>query len=848
METRKILTILGLGLGLTVWAIAVSEAGPMSTAFTYQGRLTDANEAADGIYDFNFGLYDSASDGERAADDVNVADVDVIDGYFTVELDFGSDVFEGSARWLEIGMRPGYLSDPNVFTVLEPRHELTPTPYALHTYGLTVVGDNTFIGKDAGTSNTTGHSNTFSGYQAGSSNTEGYENTFSGYQTGYSNTTGRYNTFSGYYAGRSNTTAHFNTFSGYMSGRYNTTGYANTFSGYEAGFCNTTGYRNTFLGNYAGMRNTTGNCNTFSGSEAGFRNTTGYYNTFSGYSAGYYNREGSRNTIIGCDAGRGTSAHNKSGNVFIGYQAGYYETGSNKLYIENSDSSSPLIYGDFDSNLVAINGQLQITGGSPVAGEVLTCDASGLATWQTASTGWATDGNNIYSAVYGNVGIGTTDPESKLDIREGDLALLTNDGSKGFRFQLRSDGDFGEGGSPDFNIRNCRTNYNAFTIDEDTSNVGLGYVNPGTARLAINGNVGIGTTNPQSRLHIAGGGNWDLTTTEGNFKIGSDTHRLKIGVATGGAGAGYVSMRAVGGTNSLNLGSGTEDVMTIKNGNVGIGATSPDEKLTVLNGTIKASTSASAGKAISGYATNAGVNINYGGYFESAGQDGIGVYGWGKDTGDVDNYGGRFKASGTYGKGVLGNALGSHGIGVFGWGGQWDFYAANSNYGPFTGGHEVKLADNFPTDVMAGMIVSVTGQTEAREDEDGQLYISSTLPTVKLADGANDKAVFGAFVGEAPLPHDHWYQSTETERFGTVNALGEGRVWVSNMNGKIEAGDYITTSSVPGYGQRQNDDLLHSYTLGKAIETVDWDVVTDTIQYNGQTLKLYLIAVIYTSG
>lgn len=47
-----------------------------------------------------------------------------------------------------------------------------------------------------------------------------------------------------------------------------------------------------------------------------------------------------------------------SSNIFIGYQAGYNETGSNKLIIENSNSSSPLIYGEFDNNILKINGNL----------------------------------------------------------------------------------------------------------------------------------------------------------------------------------------------------------------------------------------------------------------------------------------------------------------------------------------------------------------------------------------------------------------------------------------------------------------------------------------------------------
>jgi hypothetical protein len=146
------------------------------------------------------------------------------------------------------------------------------------------------------------------------------------------------------------------------------------------------------------------------------------------------------------------------------------------------------------------------------------------------------------------------------------------------------------------------------------------------------------------------------------------------------------------------------------------------------------------------------------------------------------------------------------------------------------------------------MIVSVTGQARIRRHKDGEVSISSTLPTVRLSDRVNDRAVFGVFSLEAPLPSSHWYTSKAGERFGMVNALGDGRAWVSNINGNIEAGDYITTSLIQGYGQRQSDDLLHSYTLGKATETVDWDSVTETVQFNGKTFKIYLIAVVYTSG
>ena len=142
MEKRKKLAILVLVLGLLVWLAGSASAAEMGTAITYQGRLIDANTTADGLYDFAFKLYDTNVGGSKAANDVNVADVDVIDGYFTVELDFGS-VYDGNGVWLEIGVRPGDLEDPNVYTTLSPRQRITPTPYA--SYAKTAGSDNDWM-------------------------------------------------------------------------------------------------------------------------------------------------------------------------------------------------------------------------------------------------------------------------------------------------------------------------------------------------------------------------------------------------------------------------------------------------------------------------------------------------------------------------------------------------------------------------------------------------------------------------------------------------------------------------------------------------------------------------------
>jgi hypothetical protein len=256
------------------------------------------------------------------------------------------------------------------------------------------------------------------------------------------------------------------------------------------------------------------------------------------------------------------------------------------------------------------------------------------------------------------------------------------------------------------------------------------------------------------------------------------------------------------------------------------------------------------GTGVYGLAGYTGNVTNWGGYFEAKGAHGTGVFGFAGNNGNGVNYGGQFIARGDYGRGVWGQAQGASGYGVYGHGGEWDFYAdgPGGNYGPFTGAHEVKFAQDIPEEILPGMIVSVTGKTAARKDKNGVISLSSTLPTVTISTKSRDKAVFGVLVSDGPLPKNHWYKTEDANRFGVVNALGEGRVWVTDINGQIQTGDYITTSSVPGYGQMQDDDFLHSYTLGKAIETIDWEQVTETVEHNGESHKRYLIAIVYTSG
>ena len=239
---------------------------------------------------------------------------------------------------------------------------------------------------------------------------------------------------------------------------------------------------------------------------------------------------------------------------------------------------------------------------------------------------------------------------------------------------------------------------------------------------------------------------------------------------------------------------------------------------------------------------------NYGGWFEAAGVSGRGVYGYASSGASGTKYGGYFSAEGDYGRGVYGQATGKDSIGIYCDGYLWDVYAVNGSYGNLSAGYEVKLPESITDNFMGGLIVSVTGDTETDRKTDGSAFFTRVLPSVKLSDTSNDKSVLGIIVSELNLHSDHWYKAKESERFGAVNSIGKGKVWVTDLNGEIQAGDYITTSPIPGFGQRQDDDLLHSYTVGKAIESVDWESVVQTVEFEGREIRIYLIAIMHTTG
>lgn len=101
---------------------------PLGTAFTYSGQLKQGGSPVNDTCDYEFELYDDP-DGANQVGPTVPETVVVAGGQFTVGLDFGSDIFTGDARWLEIAVCCPSPCDN--FTTLSPRQELTPTPYAL---------------------------------------------------------------------------------------------------------------------------------------------------------------------------------------------------------------------------------------------------------------------------------------------------------------------------------------------------------------------------------------------------------------------------------------------------------------------------------------------------------------------------------------------------------------------------------------------------------------------------------------------------------------------------------------------------------------------------------------------
>ncbi len=349
-----------------LFSMSVVSASAQTTIFTYQGRFVDSTlpQPTNGNYEMQYKLFDTGAvgAGNQVGITQTVSSVSVVNGIFTVRLDFGGGVFRGTNVFIETSVRPSGSANP--FTVLAPRQQITFAPLAIRSLNanLAELADNSlalggipadqfvltndlrlfddrnpnpfsanyiqnqnansqaanFYINGTGAANifnaatqfniggnrvlSVGGGNIFAGVNAGTATTTGIDNAFFGTNAGMVNIAGFNNAFFGMDAGRNNTAAN-NSFFGRSAGFDNTTGGNNSFFGLDAGRFNTTGGNNAFFGMNAGSTNTQGSDNAFFGLNSGFSNTIGSQNTFVGRNSGVNNTSGSTNSFFGINSG-----------------------------------------------------------------------------------------------------------------------------------------------------------------------------------------------------------------------------------------------------------------------------------------------------------------------------------------------------------------------------------------------------------------------------------------------------------------------------------------------------------------------------------------------------------------
>ena len=169
----------------------------------------------------------------------------------------------------------------------------------------------------------------------------------------------------------------------------------------------------------------------------------------------------------------------------------------------------------------------------------------------------------------------------------------------------------------------------------------------------------------------------------------------------------------------------------------------------------------------------------------------------------------------------------------------------------FTGEHSSMVCDeeyndlmNYNTDDFIGMVVCSSGKIyNLPYTPDGDTYSKQVdniksidaQPMTRLSKKYKDKSVLGVIshiekVGKNrnDINATSWtgcmaLDKDERRRI-RVASIGEGGIWITNEYGNIENGDYITTSNIAGYSTKQDDDLMHNYTIAKATMDCSFDI------------------------
>ena len=319
---------------------------------------------------------------------------------------------------------------------------------------------------------------------------------------------------------------------------------------------------------------------------------------------------GNGNVAIGRSAGSGLT--NGGGNVFIGSFAGFTGTGSNLLYIANSGTAFPLIYGDFSSGIMQVNGTFRTQSGGdtltyPTAdgnnGEVLTTDGNGNLTFQPASgvdNDWDTTATAVYNLTK-NIGLGTAAPNT--DSRQHINIATTDNFPRGLLIDNSYLGTSTKGGI-EVNITNSVGPIGTYGIQNNytNTNANTGFFR-GVSNIISTGGTGerIGVYNSFSTNSIAALYGMKTEILAGGSNIGSKfgVYSEIVSQASSSSATGYFSdinnqsstpSYSVRGVMS-NSGTGTnfgvhmagEDANFLSN-KLGIGDATPDSLLDVAGG------------------------------------------------------------------------------------------------------------------------------------------------------------------------------------------------------------------------------------------------------------------------
>jgi len=169
-----------------------------------------------------------------------------------------------------------------------------------------------------------------------------------------------------------------------------------------------------------------------------------------------------------------------------------------------------------------------------------------------------------------------------------------------------------------------------------------------------------------------------------------------------------------------------------------------------------------------------------------------------------------------------------------------------SAHNTFTGTHIIHLEDKIVPNIQPGMIVRSTGQVEI-------MGVIDTIVSCELTHNPNDKRVYGVYCHSDNISYEKENENTKAlqkikQTLHYCASVGEGCILVSTVNGELTNGDYVSSSPISGYGQLQEDDILHSYTVAKITEDIDWSIVNSTHTYKGNKYKYALAGCSYHCG